>query len=481
MSSMFGELPSEILRTIVKHVPAEDINTLRLTNWSFCNAIDDRLWQELEISLDTSGLSVRNSVHSYKLNKYKPKNLADLLICLDRNAARLKTVDVRSVFSFSITDMAKLFSVLRSKGVNIKQLDLHVSTWNYQAIEQFKNSVPKVPVSSPFCTIELCPPMNESVVPMIEALCPYGNDYLEFSISADLPISSLPFSLFMTYGDAINSLKLNVPDDKGVARLISYLKFCTNLDTLHITMGAFMTASTSLPDDAIVSIPKSVRYFTFVPTFFVPPMTIIAHDIDTFDIDFTKYPSGIQLKFASLSVLSLTNCAKASSEQLSTIAQMGCWKTLRLDTMEFAQIIRFKPLIRKAIWQLDLVQSLSESFDYDFDYLNNYVEWLNDMQEAISHLGSIVLKLPLLTPEELKTFIVKNICAVAPNLERMFFRQDAKQSGGLAILTRQYPFLKPFSSEEPLCKLYYLDRACIDQLKKELPEATTKGERNAEA
>ncbi|CAN6675019.1 hypothetical protein TRVA0_079S00188 [Trichomonascus vanleenenianus] len=286
-------------------------------------------------------------------------------------------------------------------------MDLRLSTWNIHAIDQFEKAVSPAPFSPPLCSIKLSPPLTESTVAMIDTLCPYESDRLEISVITTMLVTSLPFSLFLSYGNVIKTLKLNVTDDKNVARLVSYLDFCTNLETLDINIDGAMMGNTPLPEGTSITVPKSVTNFTFTPSLNVPAMTMMIPDIEYFAIDCATYPSAVQLKFASLEKLVLTNCTKVTNEQLSTFALMGLWGSLTLDTMQFAELLRFKSLIKRTTEVLDTLESTSGSFEFGFDYLDKYVDWLDSMQKWISHLGSIVLKLPLLPPEKLKTFMVK--------------------------------------------------------------------------
>ncbi|CAN6642648.1 hypothetical protein TRVA0_019S01464 [Trichomonascus vanleenenianus] len=466
ISNKFNELPVEILREIVQHVDVKEMKSWRLVNWTFCSAIDDRTWQKLDITLNKK-LIVQNSVSIVRL-QYKSKIFANLLECLDRNAARLKTVIVRSVVSSYIDEMAKLFSIILSKGINVGKVNLRLSALDSHAIDQLEKVVSPHPSSPPFCSIELRPPLTESVVNMIDVLCPYENDRLEISVNSNMLITSIPFSLILSYGGVITSLKLDITDEKNVARLISYLEFCTNLEILHVNIGGDMMGTTDLPEGTTVTVPESVKRFTFTPSPNVPAMTIMIPGIEHFAIDCATYPSAVQLKFASLATLVLTTCTKVTNEQLSTFAQMCVWGTMELDTMEFAEILRFKPLIKRTTEVLDIYGSSSEPFEFGFDYLDNYVDWLDTMQESISHLNAVVLKFPMLPPEKLKIFMVKNIFSKLPKLQVLYFRQDSIQSDGMAILTKQYPFLTPVNDKVRVCDLFYIDRADIDEIQHQL-------------
>ncbi|CAN6675018.1 hypothetical protein TRVA0_079S00166 [Trichomonascus vanleenenianus] len=268
-----------------------------------------------------------------------------------------------------MNDLADLFSLLRTKS-SVKRMNLRLHTWTYNDIDRFKETASAVFASSPFCSIELSSSISESVDSMIATVCPYPTDRLEININEDTRIEDLPFSLFLTYGDAIKTLNVNVRDVNSTARLISYLDLCTNLNTLHVAMDNFMIGR-ALPEGTEVQLPDSVKDFTLVPSTYMPALTIIGSSVQSFAIDLGQLPSTVQLKFASLQVLDLTGCANATNEHLFMLTQMKSWRILRLDTMELDHLVRFKPVIKKTSTGLDMHGATSGSFDFGFDYLDN--------------------------------------------------------------------------------------------------------------
>ncbi|CAN6672135.1 hypothetical protein TRVA0_045S01134 [Trichomonascus vanleenenianus] len=402
------DLPIDIFDKILSYFTGRELRYSRLVNQRFRHVIDDKIWKSMEISFEGENIIIRNDFAKFRnpLNATNYRYMYTGIVypvssvgtrnayygsatngqCIlvgftkyeealdyfaDRYGSRIKAVTIDQTCSPNTGDYGKvILEKLRPKAININKLHLIAS-------------YPLLPdewpvIQGAYYTLEIRGRTGELVSSMIDKVYHKECGKLDVIIADAVPVSSLPHTLFMSYGDTIRTLRLEINDADALVRLNNFLEFCVNLETL----GLIVSEEIKPRQGSVVELPDSVRVLDFPISADTPGLTITARGLESFEIDFSTLSDAVKLNL-TVNRLVLVHCSSACENQITKIQSIVFQDMLEMDTMDVKKLSRFITVIRRVKGSLCLWDDDPESFGKGPDYMSSYIEWFKAMRYII--------------------------------------------------------------------------------------------------